>query len=290
MTTYISLALSDTMFSSDAVAPRRTPLTPELVKARMASVQVASLVNKSHATTIDAIRRRFGIDVPLPQGEALPTALLAPGDELFVIQAKLPRIAEGSVHSQATVDSASISFARWRVPVRVDVQPDIDIPQAVFNEIIDDAYAIALWQRGATQLKTIKELKDNFDGEVAELAAVSAAIHAKDLFLSESQEALELFLDTYLEAADVLYYALCHRYVAATQHSELLNEDERPLTSHELLYKTRSVLRSNAVSWHTAIDAMLLKYARRASGQPKDNDAERRLIAPLMGRTEALYS
>src|SRR5271167_1741661 len=110
MSTYISLAVSATMFDPANPMIRCSALTPELVKARLEKVQVASLVNKSHATTIDAISRRYGINVPLPPGEALPQAILAPGDELFVVQVRLPRIPEGSVHTQATVDSAPMSL------------------------------------------------------------------------------------------------------------------------------------------------------------------------------------
>lgn len=286
MTTFISLAASATMFPSDGTI-RTSALTNSGVKARMERVQVVSALNPSHATTIDAIRRRFDLELPLPPPGPAPKVALQPGDELFIAQATLPRLKEGDVHSQATVDAAPISFVRWRVPVCVNVRPPADVSQAVFNEIIDDAYAIALWQRGEDHLQDIDVLQGKFDGEAAELKAVvekREALREDD----ENREFLEHFLDSYLEGADIFYYALCHWYVTVTQYPELC-EYGHPMHGHEIFWKAMGTLKRSILSEHTALDIALAKYARRAAGHPKDIEAERRLAAPFIPRTEALY-
>lgn len=64
MTTFISLAISDTMFPAEATM-RKAPATPADVQAAIENGAVSAL-NPSHTTTIDAIRRRFGIEIPVP--------------------------------------------------------------------------------------------------------------------------------------------------------------------------------------------------------------------------------
>lgn len=115
MTVFISLALSDTMFP-DACSASKRSLEPEEIRFMLegsGNYSVVSALNPSHATTIDAIRRRFDLELPIP--ERAPKVQLEAGDFLVVVQAQLPRLAEGQVHSQETIDTAVFKFSLWTV-------------------------------------------------------------------------------------------------------------------------------------------------------------------------------
>ena len=112
MTTFISLAISDTMFPTSADLEKR-PLTADAVRRIVESGNIESAVNKSHTSTIDVIRRKFAINLPIPA--VTPKVSLQSGDTLIVIQAQLPRLAEGEVHTPETVENARIAFSEWSV-------------------------------------------------------------------------------------------------------------------------------------------------------------------------------
>jgi hypothetical protein len=112
MTTFISLAVSATMFPENGNI-HMEPLAPSEVQNILATESVVSALNPSHATTIDVIRRRFEIDLPIP--ERAPKVLLGYGDSVVILQAQLPRLSEGEVHTDETVFKAPISFRRWTV-------------------------------------------------------------------------------------------------------------------------------------------------------------------------------
>lgn len=110
--TFISLAVSATMFpESGSIA--MAPLNPEQVKEILATESVESALNPSHVTTIDLIRRKFDIDLPIP--DKAPKVLLGTGDSVIILQAALPRLAEGEKHNDETVNNAKISFRKWTV-------------------------------------------------------------------------------------------------------------------------------------------------------------------------------
>lgn len=113
MTTFISLAVSDTMFPDECGMTKKSVSAGFVRGFIRASEDVVSALNPSHASTIDAIRRKFDISLPIP--ERAPKVSLQSGDQLVVIQAQLPRLAEGQVHSAETVENAAIKFSLWRV-------------------------------------------------------------------------------------------------------------------------------------------------------------------------------
>jgi hypothetical protein len=118
MTTFISLAISDTMFPDEA-SMSKVSIDAERVKKIIDNKSVVSALNPSHLSTIDVIKRRFDIDLPLPvlaPGEIAPKVALQSGDQLLVLQAQLPRLAEGEKrHSMDTVEKAAIKFSLWKV-------------------------------------------------------------------------------------------------------------------------------------------------------------------------------
>jgi hypothetical protein len=256
MTTYVSLAASATMFPTGGTI-RTSPLTTEQIRDRMAKVPVVSALNPSHATTVDAIRRRYDLALPVPDKAA--KVQLVPGDELFIIQASLPRLAEGQVHSDETVASAPISFLRWRVPVAIEVKAPALVPQRIFEEIVDDAYAIALWRRGEEHLKDASTLLSDLDDELEEL-----------------DEDIDR-VDAYLEASDCLYKALCHWYVTEDQESHVF--------WNTLVAISQTIQQgfNEAFNEVEAFNVMLAKMGRRvATGGVKDHDAERELARQIL--------
>lgn len=261
MTTYISLATSATMFP---VAPFggtiiTSALTPQMVKARLA-YPVVSALNTSHSSTIDAIKRRYGLELPLPQltpGQRAPQVKLLPGDELFVVQATLPRLDEGEVHPDATVQAAPISFLRWRVPMCIPSKAPDGMPQTVYNQMIDHAHSIALWQRGETRLKSVDALHNNYLEEIREFNKAYATWKAVEFVEGDIEEA-----DTLLEWADVVYKMCCLRYITANAMWSL-----QSLPAH-----------MRNIDPYKGIDVMLAKYGRRAAGLPKNVEAERQLV------------
>lgn len=109
---FISLAISDTMFPASADLQKR-PVTADEVRALVERGNIESALNPSHATTIDAIARKFGIQLPIPA--KAPKVSLVSGDRLIVIQAQLPRLNEGEVHTVETIENARIAFSEWSV-------------------------------------------------------------------------------------------------------------------------------------------------------------------------------
>lgn len=111
-TTYLSLAISDTMFPNGNFSKHSLSSlqAKELIEQTSGLV---TAVNPSHAATIDLINRKFDIALPVPK--VAPKVQLVSGDTLIVAQANLPRLAEGKVHSQETVENAVINFSLWRI-------------------------------------------------------------------------------------------------------------------------------------------------------------------------------
>jgi hypothetical protein len=101
MTKFIGLALSDTMFPAGSFW------------LQINEHDIVSAANPSHASTFDALNRRFDIDLPVP--ERAPKVTLQSGDSIMVFQANLPRLVEGDRHTQDTVDNATFNFSLWTI-------------------------------------------------------------------------------------------------------------------------------------------------------------------------------
>lgn len=112
MKTYITLAISDMMFP-DECSMSKVSIDAEHVKNILKSEDIVSILNPSHTSTIGVIKRKFDIDLPIP--ERAPKVSLQSGDQLMVLQAQLPRLVEGQVHSQEIVENAQIKFSLWKV-------------------------------------------------------------------------------------------------------------------------------------------------------------------------------
>lgn len=109
MTTYLSLAISDSMFPPGLHAKRA--LTPDEVRDILGR-GVVSCVNPAHRATVDAIQARYGLEIAVP--ERAEKVALAAGDRLLVCTALgLPR--ETREFTDEEIARATFAFSLWSV-------------------------------------------------------------------------------------------------------------------------------------------------------------------------------
>ncbi len=110
---FFGFALADSMFRGDCVIQRRT-LTADEVRAMAKAGELTPCLNPSHRATIDAMRKRYGIDVAIP--ETPPRVSLGVGDSLVVMGVRgLPRLTDRHEYTPEEIEAASFSFSEYRV-------------------------------------------------------------------------------------------------------------------------------------------------------------------------------
>lgn len=110
--TYFGFALADGMFSGNVAIERRV-LTVEQVAAKV-GYGVESCCNPSHTATIDAMRARYGLNVPIPATP--PRVELRTGDSVIVMGVRgLPRLTDRHEYTTEEIAQATFSFAEYRV-------------------------------------------------------------------------------------------------------------------------------------------------------------------------------
>ncbi|GIW78273.1 MAG: hypothetical protein KatS3mg105_0080 [Gemmatales bacterium] len=110
MPTYIALAISDSMFPAGTF--RKKAITANDVKSIIDNEEVVSCVNPSHRSTIDALKQRYGLEIPVPEKPAKIT--LRKNDNLIVCTVLgLPR--ETREFSQEEIERASFTFSLWTI-------------------------------------------------------------------------------------------------------------------------------------------------------------------------------
>ena len=109
---YVGLAIADGMFP-EAVSASRRPLTVEEAKS-LIEAGVQSCCNPSHALTLDALREKYGIAVPIPEKPIF--VKLSTGDKVIVLSARFPRrLNEGERWTKEEVERAEFKFGLWEV-------------------------------------------------------------------------------------------------------------------------------------------------------------------------------
>jgi len=104
---YIGLAFSLSMLEVAPCDLKVIPMTPEEVKAEMPELQ--SCCNPSHGATLQALKDKYGIDVPVPATP--PRVTLTGGDSIIVIQVSgLPRLTDRHEYTPGEIDRAKFSF------------------------------------------------------------------------------------------------------------------------------------------------------------------------------------
>src|SRR5437762_2527317 len=106
--TFFGFALADGMFQGNCVIDRQT-LSIDQVR-ELVETGLEPCLNPSHQATIDAMRSRFGIDVPIP--ESPPRVLLNRGDRVVVMGVRgLPRMEGRHEYTEEEIAGATFSFA-----------------------------------------------------------------------------------------------------------------------------------------------------------------------------------
>ena len=109
--TFFSFALADSMFEGDCVVTRKVV---DVAFVREKAAGLIPCLNPSHQATIDAMRRRFGIEIAVP--DAPPKVALSPGDAVIVMGVRgLPRMTDRHKHTAEEIAGASFSFSVYTV-------------------------------------------------------------------------------------------------------------------------------------------------------------------------------
>ena len=110
--TYFGFALADGMFQGDCNI-QRSQLNVEEAKV-LIEKGVVPCLNPSHASTIAAMRSRFGIDVSIP--EKPPQVVLGIGDSVIVMGVRgLPRLTDRHEYNEEEIAKANFSFSIYTV-------------------------------------------------------------------------------------------------------------------------------------------------------------------------------
>ena len=110
---YFGFAIADSMFSGHLRVITRRGLFPEQAK-RLIAAGVVSALNPSDKATIEAVQRRFGIDVPIP--EKPPQVELDDGDSIVVVSVRgLPPLEGHHEYTGEEIAQATFSFSIYTV-------------------------------------------------------------------------------------------------------------------------------------------------------------------------------
>lgn len=110
--TFFGFALADSMFVGNCTITRRELSVDEATA--LVQQGVLSCLNPSHKATIDAMSKRYGIEVPIP--EAPPRVALASGDSVVVMGVRgLPRLTDRHEYTEEEVAKATFSFSVYTV-------------------------------------------------------------------------------------------------------------------------------------------------------------------------------
>lgn len=115
---YFGFAVADSMFENVTFLERSQctqetlPEVIEWVNHLDATGELIACLNPHHVATVDAMRKRFGIDVKIP--EKAINVSLNPGDSLVVMSVRgLPRLADRREYTDEEIASAEFVFSVW---------------------------------------------------------------------------------------------------------------------------------------------------------------------------------
>ena len=110
---FFGFALADSMFTGDITITRKV-IAAEDVRKMAEEGRLTPCLNPSHQATINAMRRRYGIDVAIP--ETPPRVALGVGDSVVVMGVRgLPRLTDRHEYSEEEIASATFSFSVYTV-------------------------------------------------------------------------------------------------------------------------------------------------------------------------------
>lgn len=110
---YIAFAISATMFPEECEIIR-TKITPNDIIAIADNPYTIVAANPSHKATIEAIKKRFGIELNIP---AVPPKVRATdGESVYIIQVEgLPRLTDRHEYTQEEIENAQFGFYKFYV-------------------------------------------------------------------------------------------------------------------------------------------------------------------------------
>jgi hypothetical protein len=111
--TYFGFAVADGMFVGEAIISR-APITAETAKQiiQLAGENFCPALNPSHGPTIEAAKKRFDLDVKVP--ETAPIIKMEKGDRLVVMSVRgLPRMEGRHEYTNAEIEGAHFEFSLW---------------------------------------------------------------------------------------------------------------------------------------------------------------------------------
>lgn len=109
MKKFFGFALSSSMFNGNCVI-KREMMSVEEVKAM--EQEFIPCLNPSHQATIDAMRQRFGIEVPIP--EVAPQVSLGVDDAVIVMGVRgLPRLTDRHEYTSDEISAATFEFVKY---------------------------------------------------------------------------------------------------------------------------------------------------------------------------------
>jgi hypothetical protein len=121
MVVYVGLAIADSMFP-ESCELERSPCNPALAMKLLAPPTdeapkiVVNCCNKSHFLTLDALKKRFGIDLLFDLQDVPRVVLLSPGDVFIVLSVRgLPRLTDRHQYTEDEIHKAEFSFGMWKV-------------------------------------------------------------------------------------------------------------------------------------------------------------------------------
>ena len=106
---FFGFALADSMFEGDCAIMRKVV---DAAFVREKAVGLIPCLNPSHQATIDAMRRRFGIEIAVP--DAPPKVALSPGGAVMGVRG-LPRLTDRHEYTAEEIAGASFSFSVYTV-------------------------------------------------------------------------------------------------------------------------------------------------------------------------------
>lgn len=113
---FFGFALADSMFANmeSGTNIRRNTLTAEEVKRMAEAGELTPCLNPSHQATIDAMRKRYGIEMEIP--ETPPRVSVGHGDSVVVMGVRgLPRLTDRHEYTEEEIASASFQFSMYTV-------------------------------------------------------------------------------------------------------------------------------------------------------------------------------
>jgi len=112
MKVYFGFAISDSMFNGDCIIHRRAV---SLDEARgLIAKGIVSCINPSHRATVEAVRHRLGIELPIP--ETPPKIALESGEAFLLMNMRsLPRLVGRHEYMPEEISVTEFSFALYTV-------------------------------------------------------------------------------------------------------------------------------------------------------------------------------